>query len=194
MADTPATKKPSNAVLPSPFTVEFGDPLCRQIHLQTFQRTLRGSWSNMKLLRAGGGRNLGEVGQSLPDIPGIHCTVDFRASVVEFTDPAPPEVWEDLNRTLQTAPTAIVGVGQNFGPVNDTSEPVDAHTLKTFTRELLRLVNAEKATVVKGTLPSLEEINELPGRYLFDPSWHSQWKPQFEDEYERWKERALDRV
>jgi hypothetical protein len=196
MADqTQATQSRRGAGTPAPFVVEFGDDNNRQIVVQTVRRTVRGSWSNQKLYRDNRGRNLGELGQSLPDIPGMCVKVEPSRNRVIWFDPLEKDdtPLKTLNRVIQNAPSGIIGVGAAFGPVDRSVEEFDdPHQFKTLIRELVRLVSGNKATLREGALPTLEQIDNLPGEYLYDPAFQSDWKTRFEKDFAAWRDRQIN--
>lgn len=63
----------------------------------------------------------------------------------------------------------------------------DVHRMKTLCREMLRLVKNGHAKVVAGALPTLKDIEQLPGHFLQNPGsqvYNSQ--PRYEKDMDEW--------
>ncbi len=64
---------------------------------------------------------------------------------------------------------------------------LDVNRMKTLCRELFHLVESGEAKRAKGSVPTMKEIEGLPGRFLLNPGSRVQnTQPMFEDEYDSW--------
>lgn len=130
---------------------------------------------------------------SLPQIPGMKLAVNPSSGEYHVHDPLidSPELCERIGRRLKAR------TGSDTGPIKgvpDQRGTIDIHTMKTLCRECVWRVEAGDARVVKGVLPTLEDIEDMPGRFLLNPGARIQsMQPRYEDEYEAWKTN-LDRV
>ena len=65
--------------------------------------------------------------------------------------------------------------------------------MKTLVREMVGIINSGEAKVI-GMKPDMDDVDNLPGRYLLNISNREQWKqPRYEDELSDW-ERNLNRM
>jgi hypothetical protein len=59
--------------------------------------------------------------------------------------------------------------------------------MKTLCREIVWLLNEGSVRVVKGATPEMDDIDELPGKYLLNPGLRTQTtQPTFEEDYDGW--------
>jgi hypothetical protein len=59
--------------------------------------------------------------------------------------------------------------------------------MKSLCRELIWVVESNHGRVVKGAIPNLEEVDDLPGHYLLNPGsriYNSQ--PTYEKDWDEW--------
>jgi len=67
---------------------------------------------------------------------------------------------------------------------------LDKDRMKTLCREMTWLVRDNMAKVVKGPLPSMEDIEELPGEFLLNPGSQIRTdQPRYEKDLEAWTDR-----
>lgn len=195
MADATTTPEPSRAgAAPrvESFTVEFGDLHCRNHTINCFRLRVRGAWSVTRLHQRGiGGRDIGSAMANMPDIPGQRLRVDPRAMRATVFDPLAdqPDLLDRINAVAQKARAFWKGVP--FKAVPPVELGLTDDLLVTLLMELQRKRDAGNIVVVEGRLPSVETIQKLAGRELYDP-WNSGRKPKYADEVEGWSER-LDR-
>lgn len=177
-----------------PFIVELGDDSNRTISLDTMRLRLRGDFSLSKLhKRKQGGRDVGQIMQQMPDIPGMRIMVDYHAQKCRIFDPLETPEYKDVlvrvNQVAQEA-TAVKQSGGKFTPVEAVEHKLDKDKMKTLCLELVRLVEDKQARVVAGELPTEEQLAAMPGRKLFDPWNNSPRKPKYEDDAEAFYARA----
>lgn len=187
------------------FTVEFGDPLNRQIYLSTLEKRVRGHFSISKIVaRSGprmpnGGRvNIGDEIGAMPEIPGQRLRVDARdakALKVIIFDPleTEEELRKKIARVLSNARRANASGSDTVGFIESQVQVVDADKFKTLLLELVQLETEKSLKVFKGKLPTLPEVEALPGRKLFDIANKSPHKPKYEDQVSGWYD-ALQRA
>ncbi len=125
---------------------------------------------------------------NLPKIPGMQIHVNPTTLVYKVTDPLHDD--EELCRLIerrlkeQERPVPngkIVGCPPQKGKMN-------VHRMKTLCRELLFLLDEGHVKLVKGPMPTIEDIGNLPGRFLQNAAGivkNSQ--PVFEDEMDEWE-------
>ena len=121
----------------------------------------------------------------LPRIPGQILQVDPQN--LRYKVSAPLVGDEATLQKLKTKASKLAFGVQAFAGVPESVGSIDIHWMKTLIRECRWLVDAGEATLVKGVLPTLEEINELEGRFITNPgSVAPNTQPFFEDEFEDW--------
>lgn len=125
----------------------------------------------------------------LPPIPGQQLHVNPSKLTYAISDPLNDD--EDLcakiKRTMDDG--AFRSSGKLTGVPNTTGK-IDQHRMKTLVREMVRLVDANEATVVRGTAPSMDEVDDMPGDYLLNPgSTIPNSQPRYEKDYDAWVDR-----
>jgi len=81
-----------------------------------------------------------------------------------------------------------------LGGVPDQIGALDVDRMKTLCRELRRIVDSGDAKVIKGPLPKMEQIENMPGNFLVNPGstvYNSQ--PQYEKDMPAFQQ-ALNRI
>jgi len=181
--------KPSAAL--KPFTVEFGDSNCRNFLLTTLRIRVRGAWSTITL--AARPQGPGDFGQlaGMPPIPGQQLTMNFKDRSIVISDPLQNQP-EKLARATIVAKKALIKSrtkdNGDYQPIKDIEQELDFHTFKTLLIEIGKMLSQKdtKATLVKGTFPTAEEIENLPGDELYDMNNNSSQKPRFKKDSEEW--------
>lgn len=81
-------------------------------------------------------------------------------------------------------------VGQELRGVKPRSGVLNKDRMKSLCEELLCFVESREARVVKGRMPTREEIEQMEGRVLLNWMNRQSWKqPKYRDEYEAWEQR-----
>lgn len=126
---------------------------------------------------------------SLPKVPGMQIHVNPAKLTYKIIDPLhdDEELCERILRKLRASesgyrPEKIRGVPPQSGTL-------DKHLMKTLVRELVNLVGANEAKVAQGTVPAMEDVDALPGRYRMNGGSEMWNQPRFEDQFEEWNER-----
>ena len=194
---TVTEKKKSVSVMP--FVISAKHPRNCDVAIQSLGLVLRGAvsatveifdkqWSEEdfeegKSTRPAGAKIVDGVGE----LPGMQLQVDPAGCRWKAVDP----LYKDekrLTRIKKAMKRAVgISVSDNLGGVPPKEGRVDVHTMKTLCRELLCFLESGEIRMVKGTAPTLENIDELPGRYLLNASNMMNWhQPRFEKDYEPW--------
>ena len=97
-----------------------------------------------------------------------------------------PTLLETINAVAQKARS--IWKGAPYKAVPTTELVLSTDLLVTLLKELQRKLEAGQIEVVKGKLPSDEQIAKVPGRELYDP-WNNGRKPTYVDEVEGWHQR-----
>ncbi len=129
---------------------------------------------------------------ALPEVPGMQIFVDPANLTYKVVDGMTPEQGEELARAMRRGDNAMQLIAPDkFVPVSAVEGKIDVHEMKTLVRELVRLARLDFVRVVKGVLPDMDDVDNLPGRYLYDPgARHMGFTlPRFEDEYADWVNR-----
>jgi len=105
----------------------------------------------------------------LPEIPGIELHVNPGKCTYTITDPlrGDKKVLARIKRGLEQDERPFRGV--NFEGVPTQEGKLDKHRMKTLCRELFNLLEVEHVAMAKGPKPSMEDIDELDGKYLLNP-------------------------
>lgn len=126
---------------------------------------------------------------SIPKTPGMQVHVNPAELTYEITDPlhGNEELCERLR--LWLVANSPYDVGKKVDGVPPKEGKLDKHRMKSLCRELIWLVNSKEAKRCNGTIPSMEDIEELPGDFLRDPgSRVPTHQPKFEKDYDKWAE------
>lgn len=189
-------------VLIEPFTVEIDHPRNADVLLQCIPGCrLRSLISGAKpiTVRMPDGREESRIPQDqardmgmLPVIPGMQLTVDPEKCSYRIYDPLSDD--EDMCDRIQKAMDTR-GVFRSSGKlrgVPTSTGTLDQHRFKSLCRELLWLLEASHAKMVKGVQPTMEDVGELPGDYLLNPgSQVPNTQPRFEREWDDWYSRLV---
>lgn len=122
-----------------------------------------------------------------PQVPGMQIHVDTKNGKIVITDPLEKDeaLCERLTRAMKAS--GIYQVDRKVRGVPTRSEALDPHRMKTLIREMRQLVEIGHAQVVKGVLPDIEDIDEMPGNYLLNPGARVQnMQPRFEKDWDEW--------
>lgn len=143
------------------FTVE---ACCERNRNPMFEPTgviLRGAWRRSELR---GAENIDELGK-FPDIPGLQITIDPVRKTAVVEDPLShwsPQEMDALNQAASAIP-GFARVKFKIEP-SDVRDKMSDNDVKTWCYWVWRMVDAGDAKVVKGSLPSVADIEALPGK------------------------------
>jgi len=134
------------------------------------------------------------LGQLPDDIPGMMLKVIPSKRTVVIIDPLNEN--EELSKKITESLSRMERIGSRveIRGVPNRTEVLDEDRFKTFLREVIQIVEAGFMEVVKGTLPTIEQVNNLPGDYLLNPgSRVHTTQPKYEKDLESWT-RNLNKV
>lgn len=129
------------------------------------------------------------ISSQLPPIPGMQIAVNPGDRSYQIRDPlyGDEDACERILDAIQSDennPFRVMRKVRGVPPVKGT---LDEHRMKTLCRELLQIVEAGDAKVVKGSQPALSDIDALPGNYLLNPgSVERNSQPLFEKDFDDW--------
>ena len=124
------------------------------------------------------------------NIPGMQLSVNPKEGVYKITDPLEGE--EVMLERIRLAVERNTGVStaRTLRAAKGASGTLRKDEMKTLVREMFHLVNNGHAKVVKGVLPDMLDIEDLPGDFLLNSSNVSQWnQPRHEKDYDEWSDR-----
>lgn len=121
-----------------------------------------------------------------PKIPGMRIEVDPKELTYRAYDPLSeqPELLIKITNYLRKK--RGIGVGKKLSFVPEQKGKLDKHQMKTLCRELVFMMNAKEMTLVSGVEPEMEDIEELPGRFIQNPGAvrYKNAQPRYEDQME----------
>lgn len=126
---------------------------------------------------------------SFPKLPGMQVHVNPEKCTYAIVDPLHNN--EELLRRVEKYFQAREGVkptGRMNGVAPKTGK-LDVHQMKSLCRELHNLVTSGEAKIVQGIgmLPKIEDIEEMPGRFMLNPgSMVPNTQPRYEDDLPGW--------
>jgi hypothetical protein len=124
-----------------------------------------------------------------PPMPGMQLHVQPAKLAYTIIDPLEDDedLCERIKKSMErTGPFRSSGKLKGVPAQRGT---LDVHRIKTLVREMFWLVNSGEARVVKGSLPTMEQIEALPGRFLLNPgSRVANTQPMFADQWDAWVE------
>lgn len=163
------------------FTLELGSGEVNQmIRVFTMQRTFRGRWSNRNIVVQ---HNL----STMPDIPGIHLTVNLRESKVSISDPlnADKKLCQKIQQAEGQAALTVSTSGRCG--IDGFDWPANPDQMKTLLLELTNIVDEGSARVIKGEMPNAQEIAAMSGDELLDPHNVMPGSPMYVKDYWKWR-------
>ena len=106
---------------------------------------------------------------SLPTIPGMLLSVNPTELAYKIVDPLYEN--EALCKRIQSALNADDRnvFSNGIAGVPPLTGKLDKHRMKTLCREIVYLLGAGEAVIRKGLTPSMEDVAELPGKFLLNP-------------------------
>lgn len=124
---------------------------------------------------------------SFPRVPGMQIHVNPGALTYVILDPLHDnvEMCDRIRKYLKE--NSSVSVSERLNGVSPQSGVLDTHRMKSLVRELVWLVDSGEAKRVKGTIPEMKDIDELPGYFLLNPgSRVGTTQPIYEKDWESW--------
>ena len=188
-------KKKKTVVSVAPFEIEATHPRNCDLYIQGLGARLR---SRIRPIKEVFDRRDGEQitrptsAKVVDELPGEIVGQRIQVRPGDLTYKIVDPVDEDTLKSVQKAMKAHSGVtvSEKLRGVKDQDGKLNKDEMKTLVRELVRIVNSGEATVRRGSLPGMEDVDDLPGRYLLNSRNLSNWhQPRYEDEVEAWTEK-----
>jgi hypothetical protein len=186
-------------VIVAPFGIEYDHPRNSDGLIQAIPGLrLRGAISAGKVARDyKTGISVIPIGQAsflgqLPSVPGMQLHVNPAKLAYTVIDPLEEneELCEQIRSAINRQENTAIHIQGRLKGVPSTSGTIDVNRMKTLVREMLWLVEANEAKVVKGSCPTLDQIQQMPGKFLLNPgSRIFNTQPQFEEDWVAWVER-----
>jgi hypothetical protein len=159
---TPATS--SAIVWPSEFVVEIATRLNQNVFFHPVGETLRGRWLTANVSPMSLNSEILKVG----DLPGVRIRVDAPRRKADIFDPMGLPEKRDALEGFQKRCRAELSSMFNEGPLPaKTYQNMSDTDLKTWIYWIRRLVNVNHVEIISGSVPTLEEIEALPGKTMF---------------------------
>ena len=183
-------------IIVAPFAIEADHPRNSDLLLQCIPNCrLRSAISGSKGIENQAGDEMVPLDQArglaaFPRTPGMQLSVDPAGLRCIVSDP--------LFQNEALCDRITTYMKDRFGYTSDKKvrgvppreEVLDVHQMKSLCRELLNIVNSGEAKIVKGQLPDLEEITELPGHFLLNPGLRTATtQPRYEKDWDQWVDR-----
>ena len=121
----------------------------------------------------------------LPEIPGMELHVNPGKQTYKIIDPLHnnEKILNRLKRGLEQDERPVRGTKYNGLPPQEGT--LDQHRMKTLCREMVQWLEVGFVVMAKGPKPSLEDVGELPGKYLLNPgATIPNSQPRFEEDLE----------
>lgn len=184
----------------APFTMEADHPRNCELKLMCIPHRLRSAFNGNKPVTYT--RNNGRVVSyipkdqlatfgSCPAMPGMTLYVNPLKGIYRIEDPlyGDKETCEDVGRWLKEV--SAIRSGATFDGAPPIEASIDMHQMKSLCREMYRIITSGEGKVVgRGVMPSIEDIDNMPGKYLLDPGLQVPTsRPRYEDDLQGWVDR-----
>jgi len=176
-----------------PFGVEIDTPRNQDVMLQCIPGCrLRGAVRAGKTVRDQQGNEsispdqVAALGQ-FPPMSGMQIHVNPERCTYTIVDPMRDD--EELLSKVKKAMDrrGAFRTDAKLNGVELQKGELDVHRMKSLCRELLWLLDSDHAKMVKGTKPTMEDVEELPGNFLLNPgSRVPNSQPLFEKDLAAW--------
>lgn len=133
------------------------------------------------------------LGQLPTPIPGMVIALNPNDCTYTIVDPlhGDAELCERLRLAINR--DRSIRVSGKLSGVKPLHGSLDQHRMKTLCRELLQIVASGDAVVVKGAMPTEEQVAGMPGKFLLNPGSQVRTsQPRFEEDLDEWAD-GLDR-
>lgn len=176
--DKGAKTTPAAPVISPEIEIELGDDRNRVFSWGPTMEILRGAWSRQNLKSD----ELVEDLAKMPNIPGMCIRVAYERKLAVIYDPLSLEKNKELCATI--AAMIYERFRKKEGPSKTVErKAMDADDLKTWLYGMRRRVDNGQAKVTVGTLPTMDEIERLPGRVRIEmynsSSRACKWREEF---------------
>jgi hypothetical protein len=186
------TTEPKQEILVAPFGIEIDHPRNDDVMLQSIVGLrLRSAINGSKgVIDANGDlrvpQDQSRALASFPHTPGMQLHINPRDLTYVVVDPLNdnPDMCNRVLRFLKehggTSVKEVKGVPTQKGEL-------DVDRMKTLCREIIWLLTAGEAKICKGAVPKLEDVEDLPGKFLLNPGSRVQnTQPRYEEDWDAW--------
>ena len=174
----------------SPFGVEVDHPQMCDLLIQSIPGCrLRSRCKPTTVTVQGQVRTPQSQGHSPPEAPGMQLHVNPADLSYVILDPLNTD--EDAKARIKRFMHLTTGARQdtNLRGATTIKGTLDANRMKTLCREICWLLAANEVKVVKGAAPDIEDVDDLPGKYLLNPGLQTATtQPVYEEDYDAWKD------
>lgn len=193
----PTATEEQCSVLVAPFGIEIDNPTCSDCLIQSIPGVvLRGAIDCSRSIKDNKTgdymvpRDRSMFLASFPKVPGMQLHVKPEELSYAIIDPLyeNEDLCEKIHKFLNVN-TAIRTGGVIKGVPTHHGE-LDKNRIKTLCREMFWLLSSEDARRVKGPIPDIDDIDNLPGYYLLNPgSTIMNAQPVYEKDLAGWVDR-----
>ncbi len=120
-------------------------------------------------------------------VPGMQLHVNPADLTWKVVDPLrdDEDMCAKIERAIRTQ--THMSTGGKIRGVPTKSGKLDKDQMKTLVREMRSFVESGDAKVVRGAMPSVEDMDAMPGEYLTNPAGLSKWsQPRYEKDLDGW--------
>lgn len=150
--------------------VEIADSRNGNVLWPITQAVLRGKWARANIPA----QSYPERLQEMPDLPGMHIAIDTNRRKGSVFDLLSRSTHKDLLKKANRQHLAIWGV--ECEPERDiTLATMTDNQMKSWLYWIRRMLDAKQCVCVEGTVPSMAQIEAMPGTFMtnvFDASVH----------------------
>ena len=124
----------------------------------------------------------------LPVVPGMELHINPAKLSYVVNDPLYDD--EDTCDRIRQAVNQLRGVKiEKINGAAPLKGKLDVHRMKTLCREMIWWHDEDAVKVVKGIMPTLEDVEQLPGNFMLNPgSQVMNSQPTFEKDFSAWYE------
>lgn len=181
----------STATVVQPFGIEVDHPRNCDIVIQCIPGCrMRGRIKPVTQTIQGGVSTPLCQGHALPEVPGMQLHINPAKLTYAIVDPLEGD--EAARQRIINFVRLTQGVSADYkirGVPSQQGE-LDVHRMKTLCREICDLLAEGHVRVVKGPVPSREDVEDLPGKFLLNPgSRIKTGQPIYEEDYDAWVDR-----
>jgi hypothetical protein len=148
------------------------------------------------VINKSGGGEVGTVMQRMPAIPGLNVVVIPKEKKVAFEDPlaTDQDLVDRINAVMAEYSSIAPAGGKSIKAVPRWEVSLDDDGFKTLMLELWYYNSPEsqmELLMIKGVFPTMDQIDQLPGRQLYDVRSNSHIQPRYRDDLQEYYERLV---
>jgi len=172
----------------APFEIEAKHPRNCDLAIQCVPGLkLRSAVSQTTKTVQGGVRTPTLDNKSPPKLPGMRLFVDPENLIYRVSDPLRDD--ESLRDSIGRWIKETTGSRSESRPngVPTKNGELDEHKAKSLCREMYNLLKEGEAVITDGLMPELDDIEDLPGKFLLNPGLRTHTtQPRFEEDWDAW--------